>query len=335
MTAGSIEPVSRAQFGAAVKGRMPEPEEINDGLWSLPMPMPGVLLSYTLAVVHLGPEGAVTLVDPGWGLPDSQDRLGEFLQSRGRRLSDVTMVIVTHAHRDHLGFADELGAMSGATTVLSTREMRALTAGAATKIDQFDRMIAWGTPPGVARHIADLRRAKRIGVRPPSGAVLLVEDGDVLPIAGVTWRVVLTPGHTAGHMCLEDADRRVLFSGDHVLPTVRPGIGLGGRLETNPVSDYLASLERIKRFDDFEIVPGHGYRFRGLRWRRHDAVEHTLRRAQEVSAVVASDPDATVWEIASRLTWTAGWESLVSTHLLYSGLAQTEMYREFVVERRA
>jgi len=196
-------------------------------------------------------------------------------------------------------------------------------------------MIAWGAPPDVARHIVDLRRARRIGVRPPSGAVLLVEDGDVLPIAGVTWRVVLTPGHTAGHMCLEDADRRVLFSGDHVLPTVRPGIGLGRRLETNPVADYLSSLERIARFDDFEVVPGHGYRFRGLRCRRHDALEHTLRRAREVSAVVASYPNATVWEVASRLTWTAGWEQLVSTHLLYSGLAQIEMYREFVAEDRS
>ncbi|MET0829399.1 MAG: MBL fold metallo-hydrolase, partial [Microbacterium sp.] len=305
------------------------------GLWSLPMPMPGVLLSYTLAVVHLGPGGAVTLVDPGWGLPDSHERLGGFLRSRGRRLSDVAKVVVTHAHRDHLGFADELGAVSGATTVLSRREMRALTVGAATKIDQFDRMRAWGAPPDVARHIADLRRARRIGVRPPSGAVLLVEDGDVLPIDGVTWRVVLTPGHTAGHMCLEDADRRVLFSGDHVLPTVRPGIGLGGRLESNPVADYLSSLERIESFEDFEIVPGHGYRFRGLRWRRQDAVEHTRRRAREVSAVVASDPDASVWDVASRLTWTAGWEQLVSTHLLFSGLAQTEMYREFVAEHRS
>lgn len=332
MTPNSVEPVSQAQFHAAQDDRLPDPEEIDDGIWSVAMPMPGVLLSYTLSVVHLGAGGAVTLVDPGWGLPDSGDRLNKFLRARGRRLSDVAAVIVTHAHRDHLGFADELSAASGALTVLSAREMRALTAGATAKGDQFDRMLAWGTPPDIARRIADLRRARRIGVRPPSGSVLLVEDGEVLPIDGVTWRVVLTPGHTAGHMCLEDRERRLLFSGDHVLPTVRPGIGLGGRLETNPVADYLSSLDLIGRYDDFEIVPGHGYRFRGLLGRRRDAIEHTLRRAREVSTVAASEPDASVWEVASRLTWTAGWEQLVSTHLLYSGLAQTEMYREFAAD---
>jgi glyoxylase-like metal-dependent hydrolase (beta-lactamase superfamily II) len=151
-------------------------------------------------------------------------------------------------------------------------------------------MIAWTAPPDSPRpHGPPGRRRRRASDRQ------------------LTWRGGPHAGHTAGHMCLEDADRRVLFSGDEVLPTVCTGTGLAGRLETNPVADYLTSLERTERFDDFEIIPGHGERFRGLRWQRHGAVEHTLRRAREVSAVVASDRDATVWEVASRLTWTAGW----------------------------
>ncbi len=66
-------------------------------------------------------------------------------------------------------------------------------------------------------------------------ADLLVEDGDVLPIAGREVRALWTPGHTAGHLCLVDEGDGLLFTGDHVLPRINPGIGLGGRTATNPL----------------------------------------------------------------------------------------------------
>jgi hypothetical protein len=80
---------------------MPDPEEIDDGLWSLPKPMPGVLLSYT--------------------------------------------------------------------SVLSTREMRAMTTGTATQTDHRDRLIAWGAPPNVARHIPTSGTRARSGCSPRGG----------------------------------------------------------------------------------------------------------------------------------------------------------------------
>jgi hypothetical protein len=46
--------------------------------------------------------------------------------------------------------------------------------------------------------------------------------------------------------------------------------------------------------------------------------------------VIAAEPGVTTWELASRLTWTGGWEQLSSGLFLYSGLLQTDMYRDFV-----
>ncbi|MEN2742425.1 MBL fold metallo-hydrolase [Microbacterium sp. X-17] len=332
MPDATIEPVSEQQFLAATRGGMPEPEAIGAGLWSLPMPMPGGSLAYTLAAVHVDAGGAVTLIDPGWDLPESFERLREFLRSIGRDVEDVRTVVVTHAHQDHLGLAAVVREVSGAAVILSAREKRSAEAFASASLDPVALLADWGVPPSVAEPLVERRRGRASHVPEVDADAVLLEDGDAIPVQGADWRVLLTPGHTAGHLCIVDAERRILFSGDHVMPTVFPGIGLGGRLETNPVADYLASLDRLEPYDDYEVVPGHGYRFRGLRRRRTEASDHIRRRAREVAAVVATEPDASTWTIASRLTWTAGWERLTRSSMLLSALAQTELYRDFVTQ---
>jgi glyoxylase-like metal-dependent hydrolase (beta-lactamase superfamily II) len=163
---------------------------------------------------------------------------------------------------------------------------------------------------------------------------LLVADGDTLDIPGRALQVVHTPGHTAGHMCLADPDARIVFTGDHVLPTVNSGLGLGGATVTNPIADYLASLERIAAFDDYEVGPGHEYVFRGLAARCAALREHHLRRSREVAAALAADPGLSVSGIASQLTWTDGWENLDGFRL-ESALAQTAMHRDFLASGAA
>ncbi|ALJ21720.1 hypothetical protein AOA12_18210 [Microbacterium sp. No. 7] len=311
---------------------MPEPERIRERLWSLPMPMPGGFLAYTLAVVHVDERGAVTIVDPGWGSDDALERLAGFLRSIGRGLADVRTVVVTHAHHDHIGLAPRLRDAAGSTVVLSAREQASIDAEASSSdfADLDGRAVAWGVAPEVAASLRERLNEANSGTAQPEPADVLVGDGDLLPVAGASWRALLTPGHTPGHLCIVDEERRILFSGDHVLPTVHPGLGLGSGFDGNPVDAYLRSLERLSPYDDVEVVPGHGYRFRGLGPRRRSAAEHALRRAREVAAVVAAEPGLSTWEVASRLTWTGGWERLADSVMLFSGLMQTDMYRDFV-----
>jgi glyoxylase-like metal-dependent hydrolase (beta-lactamase superfamily II) len=270
-------------------------------------------------------------VDPGFAGSSNLARLRELLSDLGRHLSDVRSIIITHGHYDHLGLATTIKEASGARLLMHPREQPSF--GRTQPASALVMTSEWGIPQDRAAGLAaQLAAASRAGVsaQDPPPADVLLTDGHSLPIPGFAWTVVATPWHTPGHISLVDQERRLLLSGDHVLPTVFPGIGLGGPTESDPLADYLHSLDRLAPFDDFEVVPGHGYRFHGLQERRAAARHHVLRRADEVAAAIEHSPDATIYQIAARLTWSAGWTPMADSIMLYSALLQTQMYRNFV-----
>ncbi|MEO7348780.1 MAG: hypothetical protein ABIW32_02800, partial [Terrimesophilobacter sp.] len=91
------------------------------------------------------------------------------------------------------------------------------------------------------------------------------------------------------------------------------------------IDDYLRSLAAVAKLDEFEALPGHGYRFRGVAGRCAETTAHHEKRTSEVAA--AFSPELSVWDLASRLTWTAGWENLHRLALL-SALSQTSLHME-------
>lgn len=320
-----MEPISVQQYEASRARRMPLAEEIAENLWSVPMPMPGGFLDYSLSVVHLGDGGGVTIIDPGWDSPEARDHLDAFLGRAGRSLADVRAVLVTHAHPDHLGMAPGLRDLSGAELIWSRVEQESMVAPLQGMTANLTR---WQVPEAEAETLRRLRPDAAADAPAPPVADRLLEDGEIVDCGSWRLRAVLTPGHTPGHLCFVDEERELLFSGDHILPTVFPGIGLAGAPGENPVADFLGALERLAPYDTFEVVPGHGYRFRGLGERRQETRAHILRRAREVQAA-SGEPNASIWDIASSLTWTGGWDQVRSGFTLASALMQTEFYLRF------
>lgn len=304
-------------------------ETLAPGIRALRVSMPGGHIPYSLCYLIEDDRGGVHVVDPGWSSDDNWASLTRALAASGNRVDDIASVIVTHLHPDHLGMADRVRAASGAALVLHEREQAALEAmaGRAPAESAKHRFDVWGVP---ADRLPELDVTAG---RPPMDAQLpadvLVTDREVLAIPGRVIQVVLTPGHTPGHICLVDSDNGLVFTGDHVLPTIHPGLGLGGETATNPIGDCLASLERIAAFDRHKVCPGHEYVFHGLAARCATTAEHHLRRSREVAERLRIDGDPTVWQVASELTWTAGWANLRGFYLL-SALAQTAMHLEFV-----
>jgi glyoxylase-like metal-dependent hydrolase (beta-lactamase superfamily II) len=191
-------------------------------------------------------------------------------------------------------------------------------------------LAAFGVPTD---RLTELAAVTRAAVDYPAfQADRLVDDGDLLDVPGRELHVIHAPGHTTGSICVRETDAKLLFTGDHVLPSVHPGLGLGGASESSPIADYLQSLAKIAAFDDHEVCPGHGYRFTGLAQRAERIAAHHRHRTDEVSLVLLNRPNATVWEIASRLSWTGGWANLHG-YYVYTALVQTAMHVEYLNTR--
>jgi len=335
MTAQQV--VDQTEQQAATTGGIPESREVAPGVWTLATEFPseGQPLRYTLTYVLLDTDGGVHLIDPGVDTDLNWKHLEALLAKLGREVSDIRTVVVTHLHFDHLGLATRVRDATGAQVVLHRLEQAAINGEfGGEDPERFDR---WGVPTARRDELARVTEERFSKGR--ITADRLVEGGDVLEFPGIRLHVIWTPGHTYGSICLRHEEHKLIFTGDHVLPLLNPGLGLGGPTPSNPISDYVDALERVAVFDDHQVCPGHGYRFFGLRARCEKLEAHHARRTAEVAGVLDRLERPSVWQVASELYWSLGWENL-SHYLLDSALAQVEMHidrlgRAHEVERAA
>jgi glyoxylase-like metal-dependent hydrolase (beta-lactamase superfamily II) len=289
----------------------PAAEQVLDGLWSIPVPIPGSPLPYVLAYAFAVP-GGVVLVDPGWNAPEALAALTNGLAVAGFRVEDVRGVLVTHIHPDHYGLAARIREESGAWVGLHAADA-ALVPDRYRDVDALlERTSRWVAQTGApAAELAELRDAsmalRRFVVAGQPDR--LVADGDRPEVPGWRLRALHTPGHTPGHLCFVEERTGVVLTGDHVLPTISPNISRHPQAGPDPLGDYLASLERLRPYRDALVLPGHQRRFRGLDGRLDELAAHHEARLDEAQALVA-DGAATIWEVATRLGWSRPWDEI-------------------------
>jgi len=322
-----------AQRQAWLARQPPPVEQVAAGLWSVPVPIPDSPLRYTLAYL-ISSDDSVIAVDPGWDSDTGWRDLLAGLDVAGIPADRVTGIVVTHVHPDHHGLSARLREASGAWIAMHAAEVETLPAriwraGGGSAGDR-----AWlarcGVPAGVAAEITFSDRQDGPFWRMPEPDVLLT-DGDDIDLPGRRVRVVWTPGHTPGHICLHDADHDLLLTGDHLLPRITPNIGLAPAGRGSPLRGYLSSLRRIRAYDSAEALPAHEYRFRGIAGRADVIAAHHDDRAAEILAVIESSDGPTAWQIAQRLTWSRGWAQITG-FMRRAALAETAAHIAYLEE---
>ncbi|MCU1614638.1 MAG: hypothetical protein JWO98_2178 [Frankiales bacterium] len=322
-----VRPSVETQYAASIANTMAEPDMVADGIWSIPLAMPDPRNPYSLCYAIEGADGSLHLLDPGYNTDENWNRLSTALRQFGHDPHAVASVFISHLHPDHLGLAERVRGASGSTVMMLAREQRAALRLAEGSHDIEATLDAWGVPPH--RHDELHVMLRMSGRSEATRADVTLEDGDLWNIPGRALKLLWTPGHTPGHACVIGDLDRVLFTGDHVLPKIYPGLGLGGATDTNPIADYFQSLDRIANYDSYEVAPGHAYRFFGLSERIDQIKAHHLKRSREAAAIIAREPGATVFEVASQLRWTLGWQNMTG-FFLYSALSQTALHLEFL-----
>jgi glyoxylase-like metal-dependent hydrolase (beta-lactamase superfamily II) len=280
--------------------------ELPSDIRQIRLPMPDNPLRHINSYLLTADDGYV-LVDCGWDLPVVLEALQAALAEAGISLDAVRRLVVTHYHPDHYGLAGTLVRL-GRPRLLMHRLDWAYVRDTISDTSRLAHDSSkWLDRNGFEQPVSSeeqrtFERAARFTIVAPDEQL---EDGSVIDLGRHQLRVVWTPGHTPGHICLWDAERGFLLTGDHVLQPITPNVSLWGPDAGNPLGDFLASLRKVAELDADLVLPAHGEPFLGLKRRVAELLaHHDQREAAMIDALRDHGGSSTATEVATRVPWT-------------------------------
>jgi glyoxylase-like metal-dependent hydrolase (beta-lactamase superfamily II) len=297
-------------------------------LW-VRIPMPMDLNHINLWLIEDG--DGWTLVDSGLNA-DMCKEAWMVLEPKVFANKPLRRIFVTHLHPDHVGLAHWLQKRHGAVAWMSARGIGLTTAIAteptATELadaEAFMRNHGYTDTALTTRFVSGkMYRSSISGVPEITHSP---NDGDSIEIGGESWRIFETNGHAEGHQCLHNAERRILISGDQVLPTISSNVSFSPRgTDSNPLASYLESLERLGKLDAHTLVlPSHGRPFYGLQFRTSDLIAHHREHLAAMKQACAEP--RTSFELVPVLFK----RRLVGSHWMFA-MGETIAHAEYLVQ---
>ncbi len=272
----------------------------------LPLPWPGVPHGNAWAVAC--GEGIV-LFDTGIHAPGSLAQLERALAMCGLSLEDVRLLVCTHAHSDHYGQAATIVERAGCELWMHPNFEHARHWAQdpdAAILQRLEIARQSGVPEEPLRRYAEQRGEQESGIAAivePDRALRGGRDGIVVETDLGAWSVHETPGHAPSHVCLFQAEHRLLISGDHLLGRVFPFFDYG--YSPDPVGEFVRSLDVVEALHARLCLPGHGRTFTDVR--AHIEANRALvsERLSAIGAVLAACEAAgeplTAFEILPRV----------------------------------
>ena len=318
--------------------KLPDPGlamEVAPGIHWIRMPLPFALDHINLWLLRDRIDGREgwTIVDCGISR-DEVKTLWEQIFSQVLGGLPVLRVIVTHMHPDHVGLAYWLCEKWNAplwismTDYMTARLWSSASQGSTAGGEQAAQHFAnhgLRDPESLAQVRA--RNNYYSGLVPyvPTQFIRL-RGGDTVKIGNSHWELIAGYGHAPEHLSLFSPDKKVLISGDMVLPRISTNVSvMSHEPMSNPLTLYLDSMAAYRRLpEDTLVLPSHGKPFKGLHERIEQQFAHHQERLDEVlgacvKPMTASDIVPIMFKRKldlHQMTFAMG-ESIAHLHALY------------------
>ena len=271
-------------------------DEIMANLYCIELPLPKNPLKSINCYVIKGKDRNL-IIDTGMNREECKAVLFPALKELDIDLQR-TDLFVTHLHADHFGLTGDLATDS--SICYFNRVETAVVKGASHWGDFLHVFVENGFPESVlkesmAKHPGVLYSPRRVVEITP------VDDGQVIRAGDFELECIETPGHSPGHMCLYDAGKKLLFSGDHILFDITPNISYWPNMK-DALRSYIASLDKVSKLDVTRVLPAHRKPWHNHLERIEELKRHHRHRLDECVGAL-QEGDMTAYEVAPYITW--------------------------------
>ncbi len=277
--------------------------------------------------------------EPGWAVIDTglNTSLGRAAWSRAWEVlaiapTDLTRILVTHVHPDHLGMAGWLQSMSQAPVLMSARTQEAMARIWEAPVESWRAetevyLRRNGLDPSWVDRVLEHMAGLRARVHPLPQAVLPVQPGDMLEIGRRRFRLLAAEGHADDQILFYDEREGLLLVGDQVLMEITPNIGTWPATPPDPLGRYLASLQELAPLRVTLALPGHRDPVHRFQERIGELLVHHAHRLEAMWQAVDGS-GSTTYQVARRVFPLESY----AVHQVRFAIAETLAHLERLIE---
>ncbi len=257
---------------------------LTDAIVKVSVPTPFPVGDVNVYIIKREP---LTLIDAGPLTEKAMAIIADSLSTLGHQIQDIEQIILTHGHVDHFGLVRRLKKESGAKVYINPKDNSNVTEfPEEQKRKNREGLSKSGVPLIIMENTVNFIRDYGEPVE-VDGYLL---NNDVLRFNNIVFKVIHTPGHSPGSICLFEETKGILISGDTILQEITTNAISIAKEERGELATYLKTLKMLTELPVNIVLPGHGDNFSNHKLVVKNYMKQYLKRKQKVLRSISVHP---------------------------------------------